>query len=64
MYIYDDISLSSSEKVKMFQTTVVEKAESTFYVVCFLLGNSQASELRRRGISQKKAYKIQNKMKA
>jgi hypothetical protein len=32
-------------------------------VVCFLLGNSLASEFRRRGITQKKAYNIQNMAK-
>ena len=31
--------------------------------VCFLLGNSPASEFRRRGITQKKAYNNQNKAK-
>jgi len=29
-------------------------------VVCFLLGNSLASEFRRQGVTQKKAYNIQN----
>jgi hypothetical protein len=29
-------------------------------VVCFLLGNSPASEFRRQGVTKKKAYNIQN----
>jgi len=30
-----------------------------FQVLCFLLGDSPASEFRRRGITQKEAYNIQ-----
>jgi len=37
--------------------------DSQNFVVCFLLGNSPASEFRRRGITQKKAYNIQNTAK-
>jgi hypothetical protein len=36
---------------------------NTLLVVCFLLGNSQASEFRHRGITQKKAYNIHNTAK-
>jgi len=36
---------------------------NTNNVVCFLLGNSMASEFRRRGITPKKAYNIQNTAK-
>jgi hypothetical protein len=36
---------------------------NTEIVVCFLLGNSPASEFRRWGITQKKAYNIQNMAK-
>ena len=61
----DDISLSSSEKVKTFQTTAVEKIKK--HILCctyFLLGNYPASEFRRRVISQKKARNIQKTAKA
>jgi hypothetical protein len=37
--------------------------ESRLNVVCFLVGNSPASEFRSRGITQKKAYNIQNTAK-
>jgi len=36
---------------------------NTEIVVCFLLGNSPASEFRCQGITQKKAYNIQNMAK-
>jgi hypothetical protein len=35
MYIYGDISFSSSEKVKMFQTTAVDNQKAHFMLYAF-----------------------------
>jgi hypothetical protein len=49
-------SANNHQLLSLKKAFLISNFRRVLNAVCFLLGNSQASEFRRRGIVQKKAY--------